>query len=422
MRRSSALAFVLALFAATPAQAAWPGDNGRVLFTSANRLYTMDPAGGAFTRLVDRNEQQAQAAWSPDGSKVAYRVGPDGDTEIWVVDADGSNPHQITTTPNVAPCSPCYSSQPAWSPDGRQIVFRTDRANGDGDVWIMGSDGSGPRPLVTTPGDERYPALSPDGTRLVFRTGDPPEIWVAHADGTDAVQITHNSLFDSAPAWSPDSSRLAFERGDPGADVPSNASYPSMELWTMAADGSDQRQVTSNGVHDEGPAWAPDGSGQLLFTRDDGQNSDLYIGERRLTDAATLEESPDWQAIPRAAAPSAPSSSAPPSGSPATTTAPVTTITSQRAALLVLRSARVRVSRTGRFVVRLRCNARCSGTLRVSRHGTTLARTRFSAQGARTLNVRLRLKASTLRRLRRARRLGVEVRLLRGRLTLLAPR
>src|SRR3954454_2781731 len=211
------LVLLAALALAAPAQAAFPGDNGRVLFTSANRLYTVDPAGGPWTRLVARNEQQAQAAWSPDGSKVAYRVGPDGDTEIWVVNADGTNPHQITTTPNVAPCDPCYSSQPAWSPDGRSLVFRTDRgkSGGDGDIWIMGSDGAGPRPLVTTPDDQRYPALSPDGTRLVYRSGAPPEIFVSRADGTNALQITDNSLFDSAPAWSPDSARLAFERGQP---------------------------------------------------------------------------------------------------------------------------------------------------------------------------------------------------------------
>src|SRR3954453_4910747 len=407
------LALLALLLVAAPADAAWPGDNGRVLFTSANRLYTVDPAGGAWTRLVADETRQAQAAWSPDGTKVAFRVGPDGDSEIWVVNADGTGAHQITTTPNVAPCDPCYSSQPAWSPDMRQLVFRTDRgkAGGDGDIWVMDADGGNPRPLVTSSDDERYPALSPDGTRLVYRSGDPTEIFVARADGTGAVQITHNALFDSAPAWSPDPSRLAFERGDPGADVPSNASYGSMEIWTMAADGGDQRQVTSNAVHDEGPAWAPDGSGQLVFTRDDKTNSDLYIGERRLTDAPSLEESPDWQALPRAATPA-----------PAPTPPPVTTTTSQRAALLALRTTRVRVSRTGRFVVRLRCSARCSGTLRVSRRGATLARKRFAATSARTLDVRLRLTKRTLRRLRAARRLAVDVRLARGRITLLAPR
>src|SRR3954452_6090943 len=158
------LVLLAALALAAPAQAAFPGDNGRVLFTSANRLYTMDPGGGPWTRLVDRNEQQAQAAWSPDGSKVAYRVGPDGDTEIWVVGADGSNPHQITTTPNdpngaTPPEQQRYSSQPGWSPDGRQIVFRSDRRDNNADIWIMDAGGGSPRLLLSTSGDERYPAL-----------------------------------------------------------------------------------------------------------------------------------------------------------------------------------------------------------------------------------------------------------------------
>src|SRR3954468_16787250 len=94
------LVLLVLLALAAPAQAAFPGDNGRVLFTSANRLYTVDPGGGAWTRLVADETRQAQAAWSPDGRRVAFRVGPDGDSEIWVVDADGTGAHAITDTPN----------------------------------------------------------------------------------------------------------------------------------------------------------------------------------------------------------------------------------------------------------------------------------------------------------------------------------
>src|SRR3954470_1825805 len=116
------LALLVALVLAAPARAAFPGDDGRVVFTSANRLYTLDPGGGPWTRLDGDETRQAQAAWSPDGTKVAFRVGPDGDSEIWVIGADGGNLHQITDTPNPGG-DPRYSSQPAWSPDGRSNIF-----------------------------------------------------------------------------------------------------------------------------------------------------------------------------------------------------------------------------------------------------------------------------------------------------------
>ncbi|TML99831.1 MAG: hypothetical protein E6G10_17740 [Actinobacteria bacterium] len=413
---------VLALALPASSQAAFPGRNGRILFTSADRLYTVDPAGGPWTRLVADETRQGQAAWSPDGARVAFRVGPDGDSEIWVVNADGTGAHPITDTPNPAANDPRYSSQPAWSPDGRQIVFRSDRRDNNPDVWIMDADGANPRPLVTTPGDERYPALSPDGTRLVYRSdidGD-PEIYVARADGTDPVKLTDNAIFDSAPSWSPDGARIAFERGELGADDPRNATYATMELWTMAADGSDQQRLTVNDVHDEGPAWAPDGSGAVVFTRDDKVNSDLWIrdaagAERRLTDAPSLEESPDWQALPSEAG-------APPSEPPASTPAQSPSTTPRPAARIVLLTRRARVSRTGRLAVRVRCVAPCAGTLSLTRGGVRLARAPLRAAAGRTVLVRLRLGPRTLRRLRAARRLAVDVRAARGRLVLVAPR
>src|SRR4051794_2643960 len=413
MRRSSVAALLILVFAA-PAHAAFPGANGRILFTSDNRLYTMDPGGGTWTRLVSDETRQAQAAWSPDGSKVAFRVGPDGDSEIWVVNFDGTGAHAITDTPNPGG-DPRYSSQPGWSPDGARIVFRSDRRENNADVWVMNADGSDPQPLVTTVGDERYPAFSPDGTRLVYRTdtdGD-PEIYVARADGTSPAKLTDNALFDSAPAWSPDGTGLAFERGDPGADVPANASYPSMELWTMAADGGDQRQITSNAVHEEGPAWAPDGSGALVFTRDDKTNSDLWIrsgdgSERRLTEAASLEESPDWQALKAAVAPEVPR----PAGAPAPAARGVT-----------LASRRVRLSRTGRLAVKVRCPAACSGRVSLLRDKRRLAAASFAASNPRTVSVRLRVGRKTLQRVRRAGALRADVRgAVTGKVTLLRPR
>src|SRR3954469_17593078 len=304
--RVALLIIAAALVLAAPAAAAFSGDDGRILFTTGGHdLRTVAPGGSAWTTVpLPSNLRAGQAAWSPDGSRIAFRGGPEGDSEIWVVKPDGSDLVKLTDTPNVSGDNR-FSSQPAWSPDGGRIVFRSDREDGDPDVWVMSADGTGVRHLVDAPGDQRYPALSPDATRLVYRSdadGD-ADIWVANADGGAPHALTVNSTLYSAPAWSPDGTRIAFEAGPDFTAAEGGAHYAEMELYSMAADGSDVRRLTTNAAHDEGPAWAPAGDGIVFTTERDG-NSELYVmnvdgsGQRRLTDASTLEESPDWQGGP----------------------------------------------------------------------------------------------------------------------------
>ena len=197
-----------------PRTAAFPGARGQILFPSERFLFSVNPAGGNWTRLVANPMRQGQATWSPDGRRIAFRGGPDGDSEIWVVNSDGTGLAKLTDTPNVG-TSDRFSSQPAWSPDGSQIAFRSDRRDNNGDIWMMNADGTNVRPLIATAGDERYPAIAPDGGRIAYRStadGD-EEIYVAAIDGSVAIKLTNNAVFDSAPAWSPDGQQLAFERG-----------------------------------------------------------------------------------------------------------------------------------------------------------------------------------------------------------------
>src|SRR4051812_30177275 len=222
------LTITAAIALAAPAGAAFSGDDGRIVFTTGGHdLRTVAPGGGAWTTVpLPSGLRAGQAAWSPDGTRIAFRGGPDGDSEIWVVRPDGSGLTKLTDTPNVSGDNR-FSSQPAWSPDGTRIVFRSDREDGDPDVWVMNADGSGARRLVDAPGDQRYPSLSPDGRRLVYRSdadGD-ADIWVAAADGTGGVPLTVNTTFDSAPAWSPDGSRIAFEAGPDATAAEGGAHY-----------------------------------------------------------------------------------------------------------------------------------------------------------------------------------------------------
>ena len=397
---------VLGLVATAPAAAAFAGADGRVVLSSGRDLLTVLPDGSALQPLTTTPDvEEAQTSWSPDGSRVAFRVGTAGTSDVLhvaVMNADGSGRTVLTGGDH-------HNSQPAWSPDGRQIVFRHSLPGSElsGDIWIMGADGSAPQPLIALPGDERYPALSPDGTRLAFTTHPPAsdvEIAVAQLNGGAVTAITDNAVFDSSPSWSPDGRRIAFERGPAGDD-------PGNDVWSMAADGTDQRQLTTSAGLDEGPAWSPGGS-RIAFTSTRAGSSDIWTmaadgsDQQRLTALPGTEESPDWQALPDASV--APVGTAPSNDAVAEAPA-VAAARNSRAPKLSLRLAAGQSLRTlarKGLVVRIGCSMACrldarllldrvtAGRLRLAASATVgRASRRLRAAGTAKLTIRLTRRA-----------------------------
>ena len=159
---------------------AFPGANGRIAFTSKisgnTDIYTVDPSGGDWTRLTTNTGEDAQPTWSPDGTKIAFRSIRGGRYyETYVMNADGSDQHALTVTPNPPAPSTArpYSTQPSWSPDGSRIVF----AGEDGSVYRVSPEGRGlERIPVESPSGSAVAhafdvSLSPDGRSLVFSLG-----------------------------------------------------------------------------------------------------------------------------------------------------------------------------------------------------------------------------------------------------------
>jgi Tol biopolymer transport system component len=308
--RRALLCLPVALLAALPVAAAHaaPGLNGYLAFGSnrtgsqfSDDIYITPLDADAPTRLTFRTADDGQPAWSPDGSHLAFKTTQFGSNQLAVMNADGTGEALLTRTFRFS------EGQPSWSADQKTLIYRRTPENPlvqDGDIWALDVEASKPDPAnpVTHPvlqmtGDERYPTFSPDGTQIAFRHGDDlvepsgdEEVYVMNADGTNVRRLTDNADFDSAPAWSPDGQWLAFEHA-PGDTLTPGTEPQEKDIYVMRPDGSDVRRLTDSPGLDEGPVWSPDGTKIAFSSARDGQQ-EIYVMNADGSDQRRLTTNP----------------------------------------------------------------------------------------------------------------------------------
>ncbi len=294
-------------------QAAGPfptGLSGTVVFESdiAGRpgLYTLDLARGAVSRLTgDGSASEHTPRWSPDGRQVVFasnrahysgtaRETGTPDLDIWIVRADGTNGRRLTT-------DPAQDTDPSWTPDGTGVVFSSDR-DSRGDLYLLTvATGATVRLTRHFVGRAIMPSVSPAPSRTAFaaqtlRVGAFWDFQVHVRAASGAIVPVPSTAGACWPRWSPDGRRLAHVRL--GTNAPS-----TLELRDGATLQS-MHVLTVPGLWSYYPAWSPDMT-RLVFSvspeHHEGENWDLAVIDvatgqwTRLTQGPGNDRLPDWK-------------------------------------------------------------------------------------------------------------------------------
>ena len=234
------------------------GRSGRLAERSASLRHA------TFVQLTDQPGEELYPSLSPDGKSFVYASSASGNWDVYLQRVGGKNPVNLTKD------SPSDDTQPVFSPDGEQIAFRSERDGGG--IYVMGATGENVRRIA----DFGYnPAWSPDGTEIVCAstTFVNPSVRLSFHSQLISVKvptgenrpITPGGEFAMQPHWSPHGHRIAYW----------SVHGSQWDIWTIGRGGGEAVPVTNDAAIDWNPVWSPDGA-YLYFASDRGGSMNLW--------------------------------------------------------------------------------------------------------------------------------------------------
>jgi Tol biopolymer transport system component len=228
---------------------------GKILYGSNvdgnNDLYVSSAGGNNFARLTTDTASSGQ--WSPDGSHLIFTRPISGFDQIFVADSVGAHETQLTT-------DGINHDYPQWSPDGARIAFTAGP-----ETWIMNADGSAPH-RISTIGVNQAVSWSPDGNGILLSDGI--SVIKMKMDGTEATVV--GDMAGGSPVWSPDGSKIAFLADGDSAAV-------DMFVMNAGGGHRTLLIPSVPGVFNDQIAWSPDGSRIAFRTNRDGDRAAIYV-------------------------------------------------------------------------------------------------------------------------------------------------
>jgi Tol biopolymer transport system component len=270
--RTRFLVFTITILAAltmvSPAHATFPGQNGKIVFVSDRsgswQLYTIDPDATNIAQITNLPATDFDGwfpSFSPDAKQIAFCYPSENAVEIFVINSDGSGIKQLTNDGS-------FDCAPRWSPDGNYIVFAQNFIpTNETLISVMRSDGTGPKRTLTN-GDFRFwgafaPFYTPDGRDIVFesqRGGLVSAAWVMTGDGAQPRAFTPAGLEAAAADISPNGRDILVMNH-------LNTILPTA-LFVTDIYGNNIRPITHlDNVHDQAGSYSPDGT-KIVFYSD----------------------------------------------------------------------------------------------------------------------------------------------------------
>jgi hypothetical protein len=274
-----------------------PGGNGRIVYEVGGEIGMMTAAGAGQVNVTDTpSDFESMPVISPAGDAIVYWSSPTDD--LFSLPLSGRPATNLTKTPGILE----FAS--AFFPDGRRIAYS--RYDGsDTDIWVMNADGSDQHQLTDTPEADFIGDVSPGGRRILFIRGAaggmPRDVWVMNANGSGQVNLTNTpgvAVRESFASYSPDGRSIVYDIRDASDE---------RDIWVMSSTGADQRPLLTRPDVSEGqPVFAPSG-GRIAFERAFGGTSEIYAFALKPGAVATnltqtsgdSEGQPDWESIQR---------------------------------------------------------------------------------------------------------------------------
>jgi Tol biopolymer transport system component len=248
-------------------------------------IYVISRVGQKAHQITSRAYDAENPSWSPDHAQIVFvrrnkKTG--GGYQLWVMNADGSGQHKISTGQ--------VDTEPDWSPNGERIAFRGNSPNGQTfDIYLTSDEGRGRANVTHDPDNVSVldPDWSPDSKRIVFQrtnydAGAGTGVFRINADGSGLKRLV---LDGGDPAYSPNGKKIAFYLMGPDG----------FQIYVASASGAGKKKLTSN-KESVSPDWSPDGT-KIVFARSGRitiMNASNGGGLKTISAKGLIADHPDW--------------------------------------------------------------------------------------------------------------------------------